>query len=136
MPGGPQLSNFHEPHAPWGYPAPQQDHEARAGDVPEQLWRYESTDGEVTVTDTLATVFTASGTPDKWRVACRANGAFLVFTNTVNQDEHRLLLQAGETLEIYIPRRRVRAVNATAEAAATISVEAFFKQPVFAFDQR
>jgi hypothetical protein len=136
MPGGPQLGNFHEPHPAWGYPTPRGDHEGRAGEVPEQLWRYESTNGEVSTTDTLATIFTASGTPDKWRVVARANGALLVFTNTVDQDEHRLLLAAGETLEVYIPRRRVRAVSATGGAAATLSVEAFFKQPSFAFDAR
>lgn len=136
MPGGPQLSNFHEPHPPWGYPEARQPEGARGGETPERLERYESTNGEVTLGDTLATVFTASGTPDKWRITARAFGALVVLTNSIDQDEHRLLLAAGESVELYIPRRRVRALNATAASNATLSVEAFFKAPRFAFDLR
>jgi hypothetical protein len=136
MPGGPQARDFHEPHPPWGYPAARAPEEGRAGETAEELWRYESTDGEVTLGDTLATIFTASGTPDKWRITARAFGALLVLTNSVDQDEHRLLLPVGETVELYVRRRRLRALNATAGSNATLSAEAFFKAPRVGFDLR
>lgn len=136
MPGGPQLSNFHEPWPGHGYPDPRRPEGDRGGETPEHLERYESTNGEVTLGDTLATIFTASGTPDKWRITARAFGALVVLTNSVDQEEHRVLIPAGETVELYVPRRRVRALNATAASNATLSVEAFFKAPRFAFDLR
>lgn len=106
------------------------------GFTPELLWRIESTNGEVTLGDANATVFTASGTPDKWRITARAFGALVVLTNILDQDEQAVLVPAGETVELYVPRRRVRARNATAGSNATLSAEAFFRGPVFSFDAR
>jgi len=106
------------------------------GYTPELLWRMESTDGEVTSADAVADLFTASGTPDKWRVTARANGALIIPTNILNQEEDAVLVAAGETIELYVPRRKLRFRSATGAAAATVSAEAFFRGPVFSFDAR
>lgn len=118
------------------YPALRPKPGPDGGFVPELLWRIESTNGEVTLADTNATVFTASGTPDKWRITARAFGALVVLTNILDQEEQAVLVPAGETVELYVPRRRVRARNATAASNATLSAEAFFRGPVFSFDAR
>lgn len=136
MPGGPQSSNFHEPYPPAGYPVGRATEPGRGGETPEELWRYESLNSEATVADALTTVFTASGTPDKWRFVARANAVVVVLTNTIDQDEHTIMVPVGDAVEVYVPRRRVRARNATAESVGTLSVEAFFKAPRFAFDLR
>lgn len=122
--------------APRVYPAPRPMAGPESGFTPELLWRVESTNGEVTLGDTNATVFTASGTPDKWRITARAFGALIVLTNILDQEEQAVLVPAGETVELYVPRRRIRARNATAASNATVSAEAFFRGPVFSFDAR
>jgi hypothetical protein len=90
----------------------------------------------VTLGDTNATLFIASGTPDKWRVTARAFGALIVPTNVLDQEESAILVPVGETVEFYLPRRKLRARNATAGSNATVSAEAFFRGPVFSFDAR
>lgn len=122
--------------APVVYPSLRPLPGPEAGFTPELLWRVESTDGEVTLGDTNADLFTASGTPDKWRVTARANGALIVPTNILDQEEDAILVPAGETVEFYVPRRKLRARNATAAANATVSAEAFFRGPVYSFDAR
>lgn len=136
LPAGALRSGFHEPHPPWGFPTPRPMAMAEAGFTPELLWRFESTDGEVTLGDTNANLFIASGTPDKWRVTARAFGALIVPTNELDQEEDAILVPAGATVEFYVPRRKLRARNATAASNATVSAEAFFRGPVFRFDAR
>jgi len=126
----------HQLDAPRVYPGLRPMPGPEPGFVPEQLWRVESTDGEVTLGDTNADVFTASGTPDKWRVTARAFGALIVPTNVLDQEEDAILVPAGETVELYLRRRKLRARNATAASNATVSAEAFFRGPVLSFDAR
>jgi hypothetical protein len=106
------------------------------GFVPEVLWRVEGLNAEQTLGDTNADVFTASGTPDKWRVVSRTAGAMVVLTNILDQEEVGIPVQAGEAVELYVPRRKLRARNLLAGANAVISVAAFFTGPVFSFDAR
>ena len=122
--------------APVVYPQPRPMPGPDPGFTPELLWRMESTNGEVTLGDTNANLFTASGTPDKWRVTARAFGALIVPTNILDQEESAILVPAGATVEFYVPRRKLRARNATAGSNATVSAEAFFRAPVFSFDAR
>jgi hypothetical protein len=126
----------HQLDAPVVYPDARPMGPAEAGHTPELLWRMESTDGEVTLGDTNADLFSASGTPDKWRVTARAFGALIVPTNILDQEEDAILIPAGETVEFYVPRRKLRARNATAASNATVSAEAYFRGPVFRFDAR
>ena len=126
----------HQLDAPAVYPALRPMLGPGPGYTPELLWRMESTDGEVTLGDTTADLFTASGTPDKWRVTARAFGALIVPTNILDQEEDAILVPAGETVEFNVPRRKLRARNATAASNATVSAEAFFRGPTFAFDAR
>lgn len=136
IPAGALRSGFHEPHPPWGFPTPRPMGAPDPGFTPELLERFESTDGEVTLGDTNADLIIASGTPDKWRVTARAFGAFIVPTNELNQEEDALLVPAGTTIEFYVPRRKLRARNATAASNATVSAEAFFRGPAARFDAR
>lgn len=106
------------------------------GFVPEVLWRVEGPNAEQTLGDTNADVFTASGTPDKWRIVARTFGAMVVLTNILDQEEVGVPVQAGESLELYLPRRKLRARNLLAGSNAVISVAAFFTGPVFSFDAR
>jgi len=122
--------------APKEYPGLRPMPGPELGFTPELLWRMESTNGEVTLGDTNATLFIASGTPDKWRVTARAFGALIVPTNVLDQEESAILVPVGETVEFYLPRRKLRARNATAGSNATVSAEAFFRGPVFSFDAR
>jgi hypothetical protein len=126
----------HQLDAPRVYPSARPMGGAEGGHTPELLWRMESTDGEVTLGDTTADLFSASGTPDKWRVTARAFGALIVPTNILDQEEDAILVPAGETVEFYVPRRKLRARNATAASNATVSAEAYFRGPVFRFDAR
>lgn len=136
MRGGSDHAELSQLDAPVVYPALRPMPGPGPGFTRELLWRMESTDGEVTLGDANADLFVASGTPDKWRVTARAFGALIVPTNILDQEEDAILIPAGQTVEFYVPRRKLRARNATGGSNATVSAEAFFRGPVLSFDAR
>jgi hypothetical protein len=102
--------------------------------VGERYGRTEGTNGETTLADTDAVIFTASGTPDLWVFSARANGALVVLEDVAGREDDAITVLAGEPVSVRVPRRRASARNLVAAANAELSITVYYAQPGEAFD--
>lgn len=100
----------------------------------ERHGRTESTNGEVTLADTDAVVFTASGTPDLWVFTARTNGALVVLEDVVGREDDAITILAGFPMSVRLPRRRATARNLVAGSNAALSVTCFYAEAGEPFD--
>jgi hypothetical protein len=136
MPGGPQLSNFHEPHPPWGYPAPRKIETQSPGYSAEKYYRMESTGAEITVGDTDAVAFTFSGYPDKIHLHARTFAALVTVTDRFSGETSEIIVNPNNPADVFLPRNVVIARNLVAGSAALLFVEGYYLGPSFAGDAR
>jgi len=110
-------------------PAPRPRIGAGAPAVAERHGRTEGTDGEITLGDTNAVIFTASGLPDLWVFTARTNGALVVLEDILGREDDALTVLAGFPVQVRLPRRQVSARNLVALSNAALSVTAYYAQP-------
>ena len=109
-----------------GYP------EVRAREAPAPVLdsvryeRHEGTNGEVTLADADAIIHTFSGEPDMIYLVARANAAIVTLTDRLNREDDSFVLVPNQPLKLNVGRERVRARNADAGQAATLSVMGFW----------
>jgi hypothetical protein len=92
----------------------------------ERFHRYESTDGEITLTDADSEVITFSGKPDLIVLAARTNGALVTLGDVDHAEESAITVLAGQHLELRLARRRVLGRNLVAGQGASLSVAGFY----------
>jgi hypothetical protein len=97
--------------------------------VAERHGRTEGTNGEVTLANADAVIFTASGFPDLWVFTARTNGALVVLDDLAAREDDAFTVLAGFPIEVRLPRRRVTARNLVAGSNASLSVTAYYAQP-------
>jgi hypothetical protein len=110
-------------------PAPRPRIFAATPIVAERHGRTEGTDGEVTLADTNAVIFTASGLPDLWVLTARTNGALVVMDDIAAREDDAITVLAGFPVQVRLPRRRIQARNLVAGSNAALSVTAYYAQP-------
>jgi len=104
-----------------GFPAPRARPRAWAPVTHETFHRYE-TNGETTLGDTDAEVWTFSGRPDSITISARAFPALVTLTDRLSRTESTILVQVGAPLDTRISRERVIARNAIAGSNAVLNV--------------
>jgi hypothetical protein len=112
-----------------GYPAPRPRQGPAAPIVAEAYGRVEGTNGEVTVTDTDATIITFAGEPELIRITARSFGALVTLADATGLEDRPITILPNTTQDVRLPRRQVRARNLVAASAALLSVNAFFARP-------
>lgn len=136
LPRGVPLGQFHERHAPWGYPTARRAEGLYPGVVPEHYYRMESTGAEVTVGDTNATVFTFSGYPDKIHIHVRTFSALVTLTDRFSGESDEVIINPNNPDYFWLPRNVVIARNLVAGSAALIFVEGYYLAPEYHADAR
>lgn len=94
---------------------------ANVGTV-EKYERGEGPNGELTLADTEALVFTFSGKPDTIFVQARTNGAVIRMTDDLGRGSGFLTVHAGENFETHFSARKVFARNLTGGSVALLSI--------------
>ena len=92
----------------------------------ERHGRTEGTNGEITLADASALVFTASGLPDLYVFSARTNGALIVLDDLGLREDDALTVLPGTPVEVRLPRRFVYGRNLVAGANAALSITAYF----------
>jgi hypothetical protein len=136
IPAGALRSGFHEPHAPWGYPAPRRIEPQVPGYSSEKYYRMESSGAEITVTDTDAEVFRFSGYPDKIHLHSRTFAALVTLTDRFSSEVSEIIVNPNNPADVFLPRNVVIARNLTAGSAALLFVEGYYLGPSFGGDAR
>lgn len=109
-----------------GYPEARRRPMGPAVRVQELYGRFESTGVEVTLGDADATVLDCSGTPQRFQLTARTNGALFTLTRRFGGETDEIIVLPNQTREIRLPRERVVARNLVAGSNAAIFVEAFY----------
>jgi hypothetical protein len=94
--------------------------------VAERHGRSEGTNGETTLADTDAVIFTASGLPDLWVITARTNGALVTLGTIANREDDSFTVLGGQTIEVRLPRRRLSARNLVGGSNAALSVNCYY----------
>jgi hypothetical protein len=136
LPLGVPLGQFHERHAPWGYPTPRKAEGLAAGYSAEKYYRMESSGAEITVADADAIVFTFSGYPDKIHMHSRTNAALVRVTDRFTGESDEIIINPNNPADVFLPRNVVIARNLTAGSAALLFVEGYYLAPVYHADAR
>jgi hypothetical protein len=136
LPVGQPLGQFHERHAPWGYPAGRKTEGVLAGVVAERYYRFEATEAEVTLADTVGAVLTFSGYPDKIVLHARTGGALFTLTDRFNGEQSEVIVHADVPREVFLPRNVATARNLVAGTNAIVWVEGYYMAPIYGSDAR
>ncbi len=83
---------------------------------------YQSTEGYVTLADTLADLITFSGQPDRIELTCLSFPALVQFTDEHGRVRPEIRIEAGGAYDAQLRARKVRARNATAGSNALVQV--------------
>lgn len=136
LPLGVPLGQFHERHAPWGYPLPRRTGALEPGFTSEKYYRMESSGVEITVGDTDAVVFTFSGYPDKIHLHTRTNSALVTLTDRFSGESDEVIVNPNNPDSYFLPRNVVIARNLVALSAALLFVEGYYLAPLQHADAR
>jgi len=103
------------------------DAQAGQGELPLALLTdtfhgYQSTEGYVTLGDTLADLIAFSGFPDRIEITVLTFPAIIELTDEQGRERPEIRIEANGTYDSQLRARKVRARNATAGSNATVQV--------------
>jgi hypothetical protein len=119
---------MHRPICPRWFPP---DRYRPEGAEPAAVPKYERIDGpngETTLGDSDAIVWTFSGVPDLIVLSARTNGALVKLTDRLNRETSPLTVLPGQPVYIYVGRERVTAKNLVPGSNSLLSVTGFWAE--------
>ena len=115
---------MHAAHSP--YPAPRVRPLGAAPRTAELFGRVESTEAEVTLSDSDSTVFTFSGSPQLIALSARTFGALFTLTDRGQRETHEVVVLPNQRIEVRLSRERVLGRNLVGGSNAAVFVEGFY----------
>jgi hypothetical protein len=122
--------------APVSYPAGRRAEGNPPGFTTERYYRFESTGAEVTLGDTDTDVKVFSGPPDKIVLHARSGGALVTVTDILGLETDEVIVHQDDRVEVFLPRRVIKARNLVAGSNTAFYAEAFYAGPVQSADVR